>query len=269
LAVVSALNLASIQRVRTFWKKVPPKYLQKLELLEEHLSPLGGTVKSFLYFDIRKQPISYFCHFLIISQSGYRNYKKLLKEGSSLATIPYLGLFLREITHICDGNPKEVTKSEELKQTSSSSSKSESGQNKASSDKNEEDVEETDEDDTDGTQDDVKDSPHIISPKTQSQSTPTLHNWERVLLLGARLSEVICRLCLMCCIGYFEHEKWFHSGRQATLIRTLQFYQFTKVSYEISPPDNLISIISKLPFRNEVLRNPPNYILSLCIEVSS
>jgi hypothetical protein len=43
LSIISALNLASIQRIRFLWKKVPPKYLQQLEMLEETMSPLYST----------------------------------------------------------------------------------------------------------------------------------------------------------------------------------------------------------------------------------
>lgn len=137
------------------------------------------------------------CLFFFLFLSGYRNYKKLLKDGCSLATIPYLGLFLREITHICDGNPKEVTKSEDLKHTSSGSTKRENAKKVGANEKDEEteeDEDEMDEEDTDGTQDEVKDSPHLAAPATQALNSSTLHNWERVLLLGARISEVIKRV---------------------------------------------------------------------------
>jgi hypothetical protein len=160
--------------------------------------------------------------------TGYRNYKKLLKEVTSQPTIPYLGLFLREITHICDGNPKEIKRTGESAVEGEEKGGDESGKGGAESGNmsgkdvtancdekaDEEEVNERneDDDDTDGHRDgecvtDGDKLPSDESAKLKSFSSfncftdvgkdtpqglnPTLHNWERLLLLGARISEVL------------------------------------------------------------------------------
>jgi len=77
MAITSALNSSSISRLKTMWRQIPSDSLAILKKLEEMMQPTHN----------------------------YRVYRNLLNSRpKDAATIPYIGLLLRDITFCKDGN---------------------------------------------------------------------------------------------------------------------------------------------------------------------
>ena len=184
----------------------------------------------FLFFPIFFQTNALCLYFMPV---GYRNYKKLLKDAPAAPTIPYLGLFLREITHICDGNPKIIEKEDPSTETGADLSaigmqKEEEGEGEEGEEREEgedlvtedeiggEDIERElhfeggeEEEGEGGDESTVKKHASFLKGRGDAEGEKvkqhtsvsnisdhaadaevTHHNWERVLLLGSRISEV-------------------------------------------------------------------------------
>ena len=77
MAVISGLNLASVQRLKKTWRGLSSKILGTLHQLEEVMSP----------------------------KSNYQNYRTLLSEKPA---VPFFGLLLKDLTFLDDGNPKRI-----------------------------------------------------------------------------------------------------------------------------------------------------------------
>ncbi|KNC54644.1 uncharacterized protein AMSG_01497 [Thecamonas trahens ATCC 50062] len=78
MAVISGLNLASVQRLKKTWAGLPSKSLATLHQLEAVMSP----------------------------KSNYAHYRDLLSDTSP--AVPFFGLLLKDLTFLDDGNPKRI-----------------------------------------------------------------------------------------------------------------------------------------------------------------
>jgi len=76
LGIIAGLNLACITRLKDSWKEVGSKYLNIFEELSELCNPI----------------------------SNYKNYREAMRVAQG-PCLPYLGLFLHDLTFIEDGNP--------------------------------------------------------------------------------------------------------------------------------------------------------------------
>jgi hypothetical protein len=79
MEIIAGLHMSSIQRLKKTWKALSSKY----------------TV---IFEEITK---------FIATEGNYRNYRNALSKADLPAT-PYLGVFLRDLTFIEDGNPDYV-----------------------------------------------------------------------------------------------------------------------------------------------------------------
>lgn len=82
MAVLSGLNNSAVRRLKKTWSLVPPKILEILKMVEDAIS----------------------------SDNNFRNYRmtmaELDKRPNPGPCIPFLGLLLRDLTFLNDGNPK-------------------------------------------------------------------------------------------------------------------------------------------------------------------
>jgi len=154
LAVLSGLNNVSVLRLKTLiWKKMPSKYRELFRNLEATMS----------------------------ATNGFLNYKKSLALVQP-PCIPYIGLYLKEITYICDGNHKVFNGviNEDAEEESEMGKSSKGG----------------------------------WSREEEKEEETTIFNIERILMLGRRISE---------------------------------FYGYIKVKYDISPPNELVRVMTDPP----------------------
>lgn len=83
MAILSGLNNASVRRLKKTWALVGAKHLETLRQMEE----------------------------LMASAFNYRTYRGLVsqidKEPRPGPLVPFMGLFLRDLTFLNDGNPKK------------------------------------------------------------------------------------------------------------------------------------------------------------------
>lgn len=81
--ILCCLNLACIQRLKRVWKEVPKKIIDLYKEYDELLSPLAN-------FHVYRKRLN----------------KLLATSSPKTPIIPYLGLILRDLIHIEDGNPE-------------------------------------------------------------------------------------------------------------------------------------------------------------------
>jgi len=82
MAIASGLNCSSVSRLKGIWSKVPPRYQELLANTDRVMSPLGN----------------------------YKYYRQLLAENRDKNPIvPYLVVFLRDLTFINDGNRETLS----------------------------------------------------------------------------------------------------------------------------------------------------------------
>jgi len=83
MAIISGLSNASVRRLKKTWAAISPKHLEELKECEELMS----------------------------AAYNYRNYREILNELDKQARpgplIPFMGLFVRDLTFLNDGNPKK------------------------------------------------------------------------------------------------------------------------------------------------------------------
>eukprot|EP00004_Rigifila_ramosa_P008455 TRINITY_DN1969_c0_g1_i9.p1 TRINITY_DN1969_c0_g1~~TRINITY_DN1969_c0_g1_i9.p1 ORF type:complete len:1509 (-),score=360.80 TRINITY_DN1969_c0_g1_i9:71-4597(-) len=79
MAIISGLNMSAIHRLKFTWDEVPKKYRDLFAELEVLMS----------------------------SKSSFKNYRSTLKTVDP-PCIPYIGLYLTDLTHVEDGNPDLV-----------------------------------------------------------------------------------------------------------------------------------------------------------------
>ncbi|KAJ3094851.1 hypothetical protein HDU97_007523 [Phlyctochytrium planicorne] len=77
MAIVSALQGASVSRLKLTWKDISQKHKHMYEDLCELLSP----------------------------RSNYKNLRAAVKDSLRVPCVPYLGIYLQDLTFIADGNP--------------------------------------------------------------------------------------------------------------------------------------------------------------------
>jgi len=76
MSVMTGLTNIAVLRVTKLWEDIPSKTKQKFDTYEEFINPMGG----------------------------HKNYRNRLREISfDTPCIPYIALYLRDLTHICDG----------------------------------------------------------------------------------------------------------------------------------------------------------------------
>jgi son of sevenless-like protein len=81
MAVMSGLNRASVSRLKKVWARVPIKFVELFHQLEDLMTPLGN----------------------------FKYYRQLLAESKDKKPIvPYLVVFLRDLTFINDGNEERL-----------------------------------------------------------------------------------------------------------------------------------------------------------------
>lgn len=81
MAVMSGLNRASISRLKKVWERVPLRHVEVFHQLEDVMTPLGN----------------------------FKYYRQLLAEArDKKPIIPYLVVFLRDLTFINDGNEERL-----------------------------------------------------------------------------------------------------------------------------------------------------------------
>ena len=81
MSIVASLSTSSIQRLRKTWEGLSEESVASLHELE----------------------------LLMSTESNYSQYRKLARRlMGRVPSIPYLGLYLKDITFINDGNPKRV-----------------------------------------------------------------------------------------------------------------------------------------------------------------
>jgi son of sevenless-like protein len=79
MEIISALHSSSIARMKQTWALIPEHLMEKLETLNTLMSP----------------------------NDNFKNYREALRSISSTC-IPYLGLWLADLTFIDDGNPDTI-----------------------------------------------------------------------------------------------------------------------------------------------------------------
>eukprot|EP01156_Anaeramoeba_ignava_P022830 Anaeramoba_ignava/c21087_g1_i1.p1 GENE.c21087_g1_i1~~c21087_g1_i1.p1 ORF type:complete len:689 (+),score=226.23 c21087_g1_i1:713-2779(+) len=79
MAIIAALSTSSVSRLKFTKEEVPKNYIKSLDEMRQLLS----------------------------SENGYKKYRDTLKEIST-SCIPYLGVYLTDITFISDGSPNEI-----------------------------------------------------------------------------------------------------------------------------------------------------------------
>ena len=84
MEIISALHSSSTARMKQSWALIPEGLIEKLEVLNTLMSP----------------------------NDNFKNYREALKNMNATC-IPYLGLWLADLTFIDDGNP-DVLEPEKL-----------------------------------------------------------------------------------------------------------------------------------------------------------
>lgn len=83
MAILSGLSNASVRRLKKTWALVPPKSLETMQQIETTMT----------------------------SAFNYRTYREMMNEMDRMPrpppVIPFMGLFLRDLTFLNDGNPKK------------------------------------------------------------------------------------------------------------------------------------------------------------------
>jgi hypothetical protein len=88
VAIVSGLNLACIQRLKRVWSSLTPHIRQLFDEADELLAP----------------------------NSNWAHYRDLLRsvQAKQVPLVPYMALFLRDLTFVHDGNPDTLAESKNI-----------------------------------------------------------------------------------------------------------------------------------------------------------
>ena len=85
LQILAGLNVMAVRRLKAVWSRVSPSAMLKFQELDDLFSPLSNF-------------------------AAYRAHLAGL-ELSPLPILPYVGLFLKDVTYVFDGNPKTTSTS--------------------------------------------------------------------------------------------------------------------------------------------------------------